>query len=258
MSDLEIELDERVFCLTLNRIDKHNAFDDKLLAQMQSKLDQAIRDPGVSVILLKANGAHFSAGADLHWMQRMATFSEKENLDDALVLARVMYTLHTSKKPTIALVQGSAFGGGAGLVAACDMAIAANNAHFCFSEVKLGLVPAVISPYVVDAIGSRAAKHLFMTAERFDAHKALNLQLVQHCVDEDELLAYGLNYAKKITQLAPQAVSDCKTLVETVVNQTIDEHLLMKTAGIIAKKRVSDEGQKGLSAFLNKETPHWN
>lgn len=258
MSDLDYELNERVGCLTLNRIDKHNAFDDNLLADMQEKLDQAIADPEVSIIVLKANGLHFSAGADLNWMQRMATFSEKENLNDALVLARVMYTLHTSPKPTLALVQGSAFGGGAGLVAACDMAIAANNAQFCFSEVKLGLVPAVISPYVVEAIGSRAARHLFMTAERFNAHKALSLQLVQHCVDEDELLAYGLDYAKKIARLAPMAVSDCKTLVATVVNQAIDEKLLKITAGIIAKKRVSDEGQKGLKAFLNKETPNWN
>ena len=208
-------------------------------------------------LIIKANGRHFSAGADLAWMQRMAEFSEEENLKDALVLAEVMYTLYQSPKPTIAMVQGAAFGGGAGLVAACDIAIASTSARFCFSEVKLGLIPAVISPYVVKAIGERAAKHLFMTAETIDAAEAKRLQLVQHCVADEELWSFTLNYAEQISQLAPQAVRACKTLVKEVAGQIIDEKLMQQTAALIAKKRISAEGQRGLHAFLNKETPTW-
>ncbi|MCC5014103.1 MULTISPECIES: enoyl-CoA hydratase-related protein [unclassified Legionella] len=258
MTDLLSELHDRVFIITLNRPGKHNAFDDNLLAALQQLLDEAISNPQARVILLKANGKHFSAGADLAWMQRMAQFSEEENLQDALVLARVMHTLHISPKPTIAMVQGAAYGGGAGLVAASDLAIASPTARFCFSEVKLGLVPAVISPYVVKAIGERTAKWLFMTAEIFDAEEAKKLQLVQHCVAEEELLAFTVNYAQQIARLAPEAVKACKTLVSQVAARPINEELLQQTATLIAKKRVSAEGQRGLTAFLNKETPIWD
>lgn len=258
MTDLLSELHDRVFMITLNRVGKHNAFDDSLLAALQQLLDEAISNPQARVILLKANGKHFSAGADLAWMQRMAQFSEEENLQDAMVLARVMHTLYISPKPTIAMVQGAAFGGGAGLVAACDLAIASPTARFCFSEVKLGLVPAVISPYVVKALGERTAKWLFMTAETFDAEEAKKLQLVQHCVAEDELLAFTVNYAQQIARLAPEAVKACKTLVSQVAGRPINEELLQQTATLIAKKRVSAEGQRGLNAFLNKETPIWD
>ncbi|HHF7344809.1 TPA: enoyl-CoA hydratase-related protein [Legionella feeleii] len=258
MTDLLSELHDRVFIITLNRAGKHNAFDDSLLAALQQLLDEAISNPQARVILLKANGKHFSAGADLAWMQRMAHFSEEENLQDAMVLARVMHTLYISPKPTIAMVQGAAYGGGAGLVAACDLAIASPTARFCFSEVKLGLVPAVISPYVVKAIGERTAKWLFMTAETFDAEEAKKLRLVQHCVAEEELLPFTVNYAQQIARLAPEAVKACKTLVSQVAARPINEELLQQTATLIAKKRVSAEGQLGLNAFLNKETPIWD
>lgn len=259
MNDLLLtEFQHQIFILTLNRIDKHNAFDDNLLAALQHKLDEAISNPDVRIIILKANGKHFSAGADLSWMQRMAQFTEEENLRDAMVLARVMYTLNSSPKPTLAVVQGAAFGGGAGLAAACDITIAATTARFCFSEVKLGLIPAVISPYVIKAIGERAAKRLFMTAETFDAEQAKQLGLVHYTIAENELEEFSLNLAEQMTKLAPLAVRDCKNLVDTVANQTINEELLHYTATLIAKKRVSAEGQQGLHAFLNKETPHWN
>lgn len=258
MNDLLSEEQDRIFIISLNRVNKHNAFDDNLLAALQKTLDSAIANPKIRVIILKAMGKHFSAGADLAWMQRMAEFSEEENLRDALVLAQVMYTLNQSPKPTIAMVQGAAFGGGAGLAAACDIAIASTSARFCFSEVKLGLIPAVISPYVVKAIGERAAKHLFMTAETFDAAEAKRLQLVQHCVADEELWPFTLNYAEKIAELAPQAVSACKPLVDQVLGQRINKELMQKTASLIAKKRVSAEGQRGLRAFLNKETPQWS
>ena len=258
MSDLLYELHERICLLTLNRVSKHNAFDNHLLAEMQNKLDAAIADSNVRVIVLKANGKHFSAGADLTWMQDMAHFNEEENLKDAMVLGNLMYTLNKSPKPTLAMVHGFAFGGGAGLAAACDITIASQSARFCFSEVKLGLLPAVISPYVVQAIGERNAKALFMSAEVFDAAKALTLNLIQHCIPEENLLEFTLNYAKQISNNAPEAVQASKKLATYVANKTIDEELVYFTASLIAQKRVSPEGQQGLNAFLKKKTPDWS
>lgn len=253
MSDVLSEVQGRVLLITLNRIEKHNAFDDTLLADLQVILDDAQENLQINVIVLKANGHHFSAGADIAWMQRMARFSEEENVADAMILARLMHTLHHSKKPTIAMVQGAAMGGGAGLVAACDTAIAAHTARFCFSEVKLGLIPAVISPYVIKAIGERATLSLFMSAETFDAKRAFDLQLVQHCVAEEELLSYTMAYANQVAQWAPQAVQAAKSLVKQVSNLPIDAKLQQLTAALIAKQRVSAEGQQGLQAFLNKD-----
>lgn len=258
MSDLLFEIQNHLCLLTLNRVNKHNAFDNNLLSAMQKQLDAAIANPQVRVIVLKANGKHFSAGADLGWMQTMVRFNEEENLNDAMVLANLMYTIHHSPKPTIAMVHGSAFGGGAGLAAACDITIAANTARFCFSEVKLGLIPAVISPYVVKAIGERSANALFMSAEPFDAAKALSLNLVHQCVPEDNLLEFTLNYATQISNNAPEAVQASKKLAAYVANKIIDHELLHYTASLIAHQRISPEGQKGLNAFLNKETPNWN
>jgi methylglutaconyl-CoA hydratase len=253
MSDVLSELQGHVLLVTLNRINKHNAFDDVLLADLQLILDQAQDNPQIRVILLKANGRHFSAGADIAWMERMATLSEEENLNDAKILARVMYSLHHCQKPTLAMVHGAAMGGGAGLVAACDIAVASTQAHFCFSEVKLGLIPAVISPYVIKAIGERAAAGLFMSAEPFDAKRALELNLVQHCIPEEELLPFTLHYAHQIAQWPPGAVSAAKALVREVANKPINEELRHQTAALIAKQRVSVEGQRGLQAFLNKD-----
>ncbi|QMT59916.1 enoyl-CoA hydratase-related protein [Legionella sp. PC997] len=257
MSDLLYEIHDRLCLLTLNRVSKHNAFDNKLLSEMQHQLDAAIVNSNVRVIVLKANGKHFSAGADLGWMQNMAQYNEEENLRDAMVLGKLMFTLNQSPKPTLAMVHGSAFGGGAGLAAACDITIASESARFCFSEVKLGLIPAVISPYVVQAIGERSAKALFMSAEIFDAVKALSLHLVQHCVPEDKLLEFTLNYAKQISSNAPEAVKASKLLTSYVAHKKINEELVSYTASLIAKKRVSSEGQQGLNAFLKKETPNW-
>ena len=255
MSDILSELQEHVLLITLNRVSKHNAFDDTILTDLQLILDNAEENPDVRVIVLKANGRHFSAGADLAWMQRMAQFSEEENIADAKIVARLMVSLHQHSKPTIAMVQGAAMGGGAGLVAACDIAIAADTAHFCFSEVKLGLIPAVISPYVIKAIGERAAMGLFISAETFDAKRAFELQLVQHCVPEEELLTYTLHYAQQIAQLPPGAVCAAKSLVRQVANKPIDENLQQLTATLIAQQRISTEGQYGLQAFLKKANP---
>jgi methylglutaconyl-CoA hydratase len=258
MHNLLTELDGHVFILTLNRTDKHNAFDDALLQALQTQLDYAAENPDIRVILLRANGRHFSAGADLDWMQRMADFSEAENKADAKALAHLLSSLHHSKKPTLAVIQGAAFGGGAGLAAACDIAIAADSAQFCFSEVKLGLIPAVISPYVVRAIGARAANWLFMSAEKIDARTALNLGLVHQVVPEEELPSHAHQYARSLATLAPEAVQASKELVAAVIHQPIDETLQDLTATLIAKKRASAEGKKGMQAFLNKKTPIWD
>jgi methylglutaconyl-CoA hydratase len=257
MSDLINEIQDKICLLTINRVSKHNAFDNQLLTEMHAQLNLAISNPKVRVIVLKANGAHFSAGADLTWMQSMAQFTAEENLSDSLVLGNLMFRLNQSPKPTIAMVQGCAYGGGAGLAAACDVAIASTNARFCFSEVKLGLIPAVISPYVVKAIGERSAQMLFISAEVIDAARALALNLVQHCVSEDYLLEFTLNYAQQICKNAPEAVALSKELVRYVATKKIDSDLVHYTASLIAQKRISTEGQKGLKAFLTKTTPLW-
>lgn len=257
MSDVLTELDHHVLFVTLNRVDKHNAFDDTLLHELQRVLDQAATDERVRVIALKANGKHFSAGADLSWMQRMVNLTEAENIDDAKVLARVMHTLYQSKKPTLAIVQGAAMGGGVGLIAACDIAIAADSASFCFSEVKLGLIPAVISPYVIRAIGERNAAWLFMSAESFSAEQALRCQLIHHITTKENLLTMATAYAHTLSKLPPEACRQAKALVHHVSHCDIDESLQTFTATKIAKQRVSYEGQRGIRAFLNKETISW-
>jgi methylglutaconyl-CoA hydratase len=258
MTDVLSERQGKTFIITLNRIAKHNAFDNTILAELNTLLQQAETDPNIRVIILKANGKHFSAGADAAWMQRMVSFSEEENVSDAKILADVMYALHNSTKTTIAMVQGAAYGGGAGLVAACNIAIAEQTARFCFPEVKLGLIPAVISPYVVKAIGSRSAIWLFSSAEVITAQRALQLGLVQYCVTEEELWKTTQGLAEEISQLAPLAVTACKSLVAQVAAQNIDDNLGKFTASLIAKKRVSAEGQRGLQAFLEKKTPIWD
>lgn len=242
----------------MNRVEKHNAFDDSMLAHLELVLEEARDNPTVAVIILMANGPHFSAGADVSWMQRMADYNEEENRADAILFAHMMYTLYTCPKPTIAMVQGAAFGGGAGLAAACDITIAADTARFCFSEVKFGLIPAVISPYVIRAIGERAACELFMTAQVFNAQRAYDLKLVQHCVPENKLLTFTLDLAEKITKNAPLAVKASKALTRLVSGQPIDEAMQILTSSLIAEKRVSAEGQNGLKAFLGKTTPNWD
>ncbi len=258
MSDIICEQQGKVFLITMNRVEKNNAFDDSMLAHMQLIIEDARDNPDVAVIILMANGRHFSAGADASWMQRMVDYSEQENIEDAQILAQMMFTLYTCPKPTIAMVQGAAFGGGAGLAAACDITIASDTASFCFSEVRLGLIPAIISPYVMKAIGERAACELFMTAEVIDARRAYELNLVQHCVPVSELLTFTLNMAEKIAQSAPIAVQEAKALKHTVAGRPIDEALLMLTSRLTAERRVSAEAQHGLKSFLTKKTPSWS
>lgn len=252
------EIEDEICTITLNRVEKHNAMDDVFTKEITRVLKEAIADDNARILVIKANGRHFSAGADLAWMQRMVNMSEEENFNEAMLLAHLLHILHTCPKPTITMVHGSAFGGGAGLAAASDICIASTSTVFCFPETRLGLIPAMICPYVMQAIGERIARALFITAEPFDAHRAHALHLVQHCVPEAELLDFTMNFARKIKHLAPEAVSEAKRLIEAVRNQPLDDELIQKTAKWIARIRVSKEAQIGMRAFLDKKKPEWN
>ncbi len=243
--------------LVLNRPEVHNAFDDKMIQELIQALDLFAANPDVRVLLLRSSGKNFSAGADLGWMRSMADKNYAENLQDAGELARLMQKLDNFPAPTLALVQGAAFGGAVGLVACCDIAIASDKASFCLSEVKIGLIPAVISPYVVRAMGERASRRYFLTAERFFAAEALHLGLLHQLVSDDEL--HGVSDAMVQTLLAnsPAAVKAAKALIFTVANQPTTQALIDETSRRIAQIRVSSEGQEGLSAFLQKRTPAW-
>lgn len=243
--------------VTMNRPELHNAFDDLLITTMTSELQRLDVDPGVRVVILAASGKSFSAGADLNWMRRMADYSREENLADAKVLAGLMSTLNGLSKPTIALVQGAAYGGGVGLVACCDIALATERASFCLSEVKLGLIPAVISPYVIEAIGSRAARRYFLTAERFDAVEALQIGLIHELVAAEELRTRGESMADLLVQNGPAALAAAKKMVAAVTARPLDETMVADTAERIAHVRSSDEGKEGLCAFLEKRLPSW-
>ncbi|MFO1350051.1 MAG: enoyl-CoA hydratase/isomerase family protein [Gammaproteobacteria bacterium] len=247
-----------VATLTLNRPEVHNAFDDDLIAGLTAELRNLDADASVRCLVLAANGNSFSAGADLNWMKRMADYSEKENLRDARKLAELMRLLHEIGKPTIARVQGAAFGGGVGLVACCDIAVAADNAAFCLSEVKLGLIPAVISPYVIRAMGERHARRYFISAERFDAREALRIGLVHKVVPSDALDDWIDKLATVLLDNGPMAMAAAKELIRAVAAAPLGAELIDDTARRIAAIRVSEEGQEGLEAFLAKRKPYWS
>ena len=244
---------------TLNRPQVHNAFDDALIAALTLALEQAGADAGIRAVVLSGNGSCFSAGADLNWMRGMATASEAENRADSLRLARLMRTLQYLPKPTVARVNGSAYGGGVGLVACCDIAIGVDSAKFALSEVKLGLVPAVISPYVIAAIGLREARRLFITGEVFDAATAARIGLLHASVSGTELDEAIERQLYLLGKAGPLAQREAKHLalrvgsVDAVQAERIDE----ANADVIARLRVSPEGQHGLGAFLDKRAPAW-
>ena len=251
-------LDERgVATVTLNRPEKHNAFDDSLIAELTRIFKQIANEPAARVMVLAAQGKSFCAGADLNWMKRMANYSYEENLADANALANMLHALHTLPKPTIAKVQGAAFGGAVGLVACCDIAIGSKLSKFCLSEVKLGLIPATISPYVIEAMGARAAKRYFMTAEVFSSRRARRLGLLDESVTEEELHSTVEDLIEQILSNGPVAVTAAKQLVFDVKDSEIGEELIEKTSLRIATIRVSEEGQEGLNAFLEKRPPAW-
>lgn len=243
--------------VTLDRPEVHNAFDDRLIAALTAHLRELDANAQVRVVVLAANGKSFSAGADLNWMKRMAAYSEAENLRDAVGLGDLMHTLSTMGKPTIARVQGAAYGGGVGLVACCDIALGTPEAVFSLSEVRLGLIPAVISPHVVAAIGERQARRYFLTAERFDATQAHRMGLLHEVVDAAQLDARVDEIADHLLKGGPKSQTAAKRLIEAVTNRPIDRSLVEDTAERIARIRVTPEGREGVAAFLEKRTPRW-
>ena len=244
--------------LRLNRPALHNAFDAVLIAALTGALDAVAGEDAVRVVVLEGDGASFSAGADLNWMRGMAAASEAANRDDALALARLMRTLDELPKPTIARVHGAAFGGGVGLVACCDIAIGAPEAKFGLTESKLGLLPAVISPYVIEAIGARQARRWFATAEIFDADTALAIGLLHAVVPADQLDAAVQRQIDLLLKAGPVAAAQAKALVRRVAAHGDRDRHDADNADLIARLRVSPEGQEGLGAFLDKRKPAWN
>ncbi|WP_374248952.1 enoyl-CoA hydratase-related protein [Thermomonas sp.] len=254
---LQLHRDGPVAHLRMTRAQVHNAFDDALIADMTAALAQVADDANVRVLVLEADGVSFSAGADLHWMRGMAKASEEANRQDSLALARLMRTLDELPKPTIARVQGAAFGGGVGLVACCDIAIGVPEAKFGLTESKLGLLPAVISPYVIQAIGPRQARRYFATAEIFDAAEALRIGLLHQVVVADALDAAVQRQIDLLLKAGPLASASAKQLVRAVCAHHDGSRHDTDNAALIARLRVSPEGQEGLSAFLDKRKPAW-
>jgi methylglutaconyl-CoA hydratase len=243
--------------VTLNRPEVHNAFNDAVIARLTGIFQELAADPAVRVILLCANGSSFSAGADLNWMKRMAGYTEAQNRDDALGLARMLRTLNELPKPTVAIVQGPAFAGGCGLVAACDIAIAVESAQFALTEVKLGLIPATIGPYVLAAIGARACRRFFLTAERFSAKQALDLGLVHALAPAEELRGVATDIVNRLLEAGPSALAESKRLIRDLAGRPVDDALMTDTAERIAAVRASAEGRDGVGSFLEKRKPGW-
>ena len=253
-----VAIDARgVATVTLNRPQIHNAFDDVLIADLTRTLQGLEADAKVRLVVLTGAGKSFSAGGDLGWMRRMADFSEAENLRDARGLAALMRTLDRLAKPTIALVQGAAYAGGCGLVACCDIAIAVDTANFALTETRIGLIPAVISPYVLNAIGERAARRYFLTAERFDAAEALRIGFVHQVVPAADLAAAGETIVATLLGCGPNALREAKRLIRRIAHGAIDDAMIEETATSIARIRATPEGKEGVSSFLEKRKPGW-
>jgi methylglutaconyl-CoA hydratase len=259
MSATRITHENGVATLALARAQVHNAFDDALIGELTTVLRLLDADPTVRAVVLTGDGASFSAGADLGWMRRMAQAGEEENREDARGLATLMRTLDELQTPTVARVNGAAFGGGVGLVACCDIAIGAEGVKFGLTETRLGLVPAVISPYVIAAIGARHARRLFLTAEIFDAAEAQRIGLLHRVVPADQLDAAVQAEVDRLRAAGPTAVREAKRLVRRVASAdtAARDALDAANADLIARLRVSEEGQEGLGAFFEKRKPSW-
>lgn len=243
--------------VTLNRPEVRNAFNDEVIAELAQAFTQLGQDPEVRAIVLAAEGPAFCAGADLNWMRRMADYSHAENLADAAQLAEMLRVIYACPKPTIARIQGDVYAGGMGLVAACDVAVSVDSANYCLSEVKLGLYPATISPYVIRAMGARAAHRYFLTAERFDAVEALRIGFVHAVASADQLDGQVDGLVKALVNASPNAVKECKALLHDVAGRDMDAGLIAHTVEGIATIRASSEGREGVQSFLQKRKPNW-
>ena len=252
------EVDGAVGILTLNRAERHNAFDETLIGEITAGLRELEDDTRVRVVVLSSTGKSFCAGADLNWMKRAAAYTPEQNLADAARLAELMSTLKTLSKPTIARVQGPAYGGGLGLIACCDIAVSTYDALFALTEVKLGIVPAVISPYVIAAIGERYSRRYMLTAERFSAAEAYRMGLLHEIVPGEEELDDAIaEILDSLLKNGPHAQAECKALIDAVAGAPVDEALIDDTTQRITRIRASAEGREGLSAFLEKRKPAW-
>jgi methylglutaconyl-CoA hydratase len=246
-----------VTTVTLNRPAVHNAFDEALIEELRSIFERLATDPKVRVVVLTGSGKSFSAGADLNWMRRLSQASEKDNHDDAYRLAVMLRTLDLIPRPVVARVNGAAFGGGVGLVACCDIAVASTAASFSLSEVRLGLIPAAIGPYVTAAMGARAARRYAISGERLSAADALRCGLVHEIAEPGRLDEAVAAVVTELLKGGPESQAAAKDLIRSVVHRPIDESLMRDTASRIARRRASTEGQEGVKAFLEKRQPAW-
>jgi methylglutaconyl-CoA hydratase len=254
---LTVTITDRIGQVTLNRPDLRNAFNEQSIAELALAFDELGRNELVRAIVLAANGPAFCAGADLNWMKKMAGYSDSENRADAMRLADMLRTIYTCPKPVVAKVQGDCYAGGMGLVAACDVVVAVDTANFCLSEVKLGLIPATISPYVIKAMGEQAARRYFLTAERFDAKEAHRIGFVHEIVPAADLDTKVAGIVQALANNSPNAVREAKTLVREIAGAPVTEALLEDTASRIAGIRASLEGREGVASFLEKRRPSW-
>ncbi|MBY0378697.1 MAG: enoyl-CoA hydratase/isomerase family protein [Gammaproteobacteria bacterium] len=256
MNTVLLDINDSIATLTLNRPEVRHAFNEVMVNELLMALKTVAADSSVRVLVLKSKGPVFCAGADLSYMQKMVQYTEAENKADASQLAALMHSLYTLNKPTLALVQGHAYGGGVGLIACCDIVLAVQKAQFCFSEAKLGLSPSVISPYAIRAIGLRQAQRYFLTAQPFDAKTAQHLGLVHECVlDEKELSTQADTFIQQLLKNGPKALAQTKKLLQH--NAPISAELINYTIDHISKLRASAEGQSGIQAFLNRTTAPW-
>jgi methylglutaconyl-CoA hydratase len=254
---LIVEFTHQVATVTLNRPDVRNAFNETMIGELTAVFRELSERDDVRAVVLGANGKAFCAGADLNWMKKMAGYSDDENRADALRLADMLWSIYRCSKPVIARVNGDAYAGGMGLIAACDIVIAVDTAHFCLSEARLGLIPATIAPYVIRALGERASRRYFATAEQFDCATALRLGFVSEAVGEDKLDDTVQQLAAILCSNGPRAVRACKQLVQDIAGRELDRALIEETATRIAQVRASAEGREGVASFLEKRAPVW-
>lgn len=257
METLDIQIANRLATVTLNRPEVRNAFNETTIAEIAQVFRDLDKDDSIRAIVLAANGPAFCAGADLNWMKKMADYTHEENLADAGQLAEMLHAIYSCSKPVVAKVQGDCYAGGMGLVAACDIAVSVDTANFCLSEVKLGLIPATISPYVIKAMGESAARRYFITAERFSAAEAYRTGFLHEVVTAEALDAKVAEIVKALSSNSPNAVKQAKRLVQDVASRELTPALIAATVEGIAQIRASDEGREGVRSFLEKRKPNW-
>ncbi|SEF05012.1 methylglutaconyl-CoA hydratase [Burkholderia sp. WP9] len=254
---LTVEFAGQIATVTLNRPDVRNAFNETMIAEVTSAFTALNDRDDVRAVVLAANGKAFCAGADLNWMKKMAGYSDDENRADAMLLANMLSSIYRCNKPVIARVNGDAYAGGMGLISACDIVVAVENARFCLSEARLGLIPATIAPYVIRALGEQASRRYFTTAEQFDCATALRLGLVSEAVSVERLDATVRQIAETLCANGPQAVRACKQLVQDIADHELNDAMIEDTAARIARTRAGAEGREGVASFLEKRPPAW-